>query len=321
VITEGAVRGWRALTAEDGRLRVTVLPEKGAEVHELVDLESGIDVLFKAPWGLQPPGSPPREGSDGHAFLENYGGGWQELFPSANDPCTYRGQSMPFHGEAASLPWQAEQDGDTLVLSVDSVLTPLRLERRMRLDAGVLVLDETARNRSDAPAHLVWGHHCVLGSPFLEGGCRLDVPARTIVTIPDLWEETARLEPDQRSSWPHARLRAGGAVDLRFVPGPEEGSHDDVYLTDLEGGYAEVLNPRLGLAFRLDWDEEVFRWVIAWQPYGGARAMPLAGAYALGVEPWVSRLDLERAVAAGEAIEVPGGASLQTTIHAQVRRL
>jgi hypothetical protein len=321
VITEDAVRGWRALTLEDGRLRVTVLPEKGAEMHELVDRESGIDVLFKAPWGLQPPGSQAREGSDGHAFLENYGGGWQELFPSVNDPCTYRGAPMPFHGEVASLPWQAEQDGETLVLTVDSVVTPLRLERRMRLDEGVLVLDETATNRSDEPVHLVWGHHCVLGPPFLEAGCRLDVPARTIVTTPEVWEDTARLAPDQRSLWPHARLRTGGSVDLRVVPGPEEGSHDDVYLTNLDSGYGEVSNPRLGLAFRLDWDADVFRWVIAWQPYGGARAMPLAETYALGVEPWISRLDLEHAVAAGEAVDLPAGASLQTTIQAQVRRL
>lgn len=321
MITEGTVRGWRALTLEDGRLRVTVLPDKGAEMYEVVDRESGIDVLFKAPWGLQPPGSPAREGSEGHAFLENYGGGWQELFPSVNEPCTYRGAPMPFHGEVASLSWQAEQDGETLVLTVDSVATPLRLERRMRLDDGVLVLDEAATNRSDEPVHLVWGHHCVLGPPFLEAGCRLDVPARTIVTMPEAWEDTARLAPDQRSLWPHARLRAGGSVDLRVVPGPEEGSHDDVYLTDLDSGFGEVSNPRLGLAFRLDWDADVFRWLIAWQPYGGARAMPLAGAYALGVEPWISRLDLERAVAAGEAIDLRAGASLQTTIQAQVRRL
>ena len=52
-------------------------------------------MLFKTPWGLQPPGSPPREGSDGHAFLENYEGGWQELFPNCNDPC-----SVPRHRAA-----------------------------------------------------------------------------------------------------------------------------------------------------------------------------------------------------------------------------
>ena len=103
------------------------------------------------------------------------------------------------------------------------------------------------------------------------------------------------------------------------MPGPEEGSHDDVYLTDLDGGWASVENPRLGLTFRLDWDPAVFHWVISWQPYGGARAMPLAGSYALGVEPWVTRLNLEQAVETGEAIELEPGAEFATTLRAEIQ--
>jgi hypothetical protein len=156
----------------------------------------------------------------------------------------------------------------------------------------------------------------VLGPPFVERGCILDAPVRTIETIPELWEETARLEPGQRSEWPHARLRGGGTVDLREVPGPEAGSHDDVYLTDLSSGTASVTNPRLGLRFRLEFDPQVFRWLISWQPYGGAHELPLTGTYALGVEPWVSRLPLADAIAAGEAIEVAPGESFRTSLSA-----
>jgi hypothetical protein len=321
VISESVVSGWRALTLGDEGLRVTVLPEKGADIYALVDVASGIDVLFKSPWGLQPPGSPPREGWGGHDFLANYEGTWQELFPSANDPCTYRGEPIPFHGEVASLPWDVTADGDALRLSVRCRRTPFRLERVMRIEEGALVLEGAVTNESAGPAHFVWGHHCVLGPPFVEAGCRLDIPAGAIETIPETWEQTARLEPRQRSAWPDALLRAGGTVDLSHVPGPEEGSHDDVYVTDLGGGWAEVANPRLGLAFRLEWDPEVFRWVIVWQPYGGANEMPLTGSYALGVEPWISRLDLERAVAAGEAVELAGGETFSTTLRASTRRL
>ena len=66
-------------------------------------------MLFHAPWGLAPPGAPPREGSDGHAFLESYAGGWQELFPSADEPCTYRGHDIGYHGEVAAIPWQVRR--------------------------------------------------------------------------------------------------------------------------------------------------------------------------------------------------------------------
>ncbi len=202
-----------------------------------------------------------------------------------------------------------------------SRLTPFLLERVLSLRRGetTLVIEETVANESSADAHFVWGHHCVVGPPFLEPGCRLEIPARTIVTSPELWEpETARLEPCRREPWPLAPLRGGGTVDLRHVPGSETGSHDDLYVTDLEDGWLEVSNPRLELTFRLEWDHALFGWIVLWQPYGGAVAPPLAGSYALGIEPWTSMLSLEKAVAAGVAVELAAGASLATTLRARL---
>ena len=321
----GERAGWRALTLRNGRIEVTVLPEKGCEIHELVDRSTGVDVLFKAPWGLQPPGAPPREGWDGMEFLANYAGGWQELFPSCNDPCTFRGAELPFHGEVATLPWDVEVAADggdavELVGRVRCEQTPFTLERRMRIerDGAELTLRERVENVSSEPHPFVWGHHCVVGAPFLEAGCRLHAPARAIVTLPEVWEDTARLASAQREPWPHALLRDGGRADLREVPGPECGSHDDIFLTDLDDGWIAVENPRLGRTFRLRFDRTVFRWLCTWQPYGGAHAMPLAGSYALGAEPWVSLGNLAAAVDAGEAIELAGGASLETTLTAAI---
>jgi Domain of unknown function (DUF4432) len=327
-VSTGTASGWRSLVLENDALRVVVLPDKGADIYELMHVDTGIDVLFKGPWGLQAPGAPPLEGSGEDEFMWNYEGGWQELLPSVNAACTYRGNRIPFHGEVASLPWEydiVEDEGDeaTVRLWTRCRQTPFRLERVMRLRRGEpeLTLEGTVVNESDEPAHLVWGQHCVLGPPFLEPGCRLEVPARTIVTPPVLWEsETARLAPGQREPWPHARLRSGGTVDLSEVPGPEAESHDDLFVTDLEAGWLSVRKPYPALTFRLEWDSAVFGWVVLWQPYGGARAKPLSGSYALGVEPWTSRLTLEEAVAAGEAIELAGGGRLETTIRARLER-
>jgi hypothetical protein len=324
-ISTETISGWRAVVMENDLLRLVILPDKGADIYTFIHKPSGVDFLFKAPWQLQPPGALPREGSGDLEFLWNYEGCWQELFPSANDPCTYRGRAIPFHGEVATLAWEDQiivNDPDELAVrfSVRCRQTPFRLERFMRLRRGEpdLILEETVTNESDSAAHFVWGHHCVVGPPFLEAGCRFETPARTIVTIPEMYEPTARLQPGQREPWPVARLRNGGTVDLRDVPGPEAQSHDDIYLTDLTAGWVAVTNPRLDLTFTLRWDPVVFHWIITWQPYGGAEAMPLAGAYALGIEPWISRLNLEQAVAAGEAIELPGGKSFNTTLRALV---
>ena len=105
------------------------------------------------------------------------------------------------------------------------------------------------------------------------------------------------------------------------MPGPEAASHDDVFLTGLDGGWAEVGNPALEVAFRLEWDPGVFGWIISWQAFGGARAMPLRGAYALGIEPWAAGGNLEHAVAAGNALRLAGHAQLETQLTASIRPL
>jgi galactose mutarotase-like enzyme len=290
-------------------------------VHSLVHVPTRTELLFQAPWGLQPPSAPVREGSDGHAFLERYAGGWQELFPSTNDPTEIGGVPIPFHGEVATIPWSCAIEDDTLVCSVVCRSLPLSLERRMALDRETLRVDERVVNSGSERQRFTWGHHLVFGPPFLEQNCRLETPAATIETIPEMWEKTARLQPGQRERWPHARLREGGTVDLRHVPGPEAGSHDDVYLTGLDDGWARVENPRLGLRVTLTFDATLFRWLISWQPYGGAQAMPLAGSYALGVEPWVTRLPLGPAAEQGEALELLPGAELRTSLTLTVEQV
>ena len=158
----------------------------------------------------------------------------------------------------------------------------------------------------------------MLGAAAGGRGAELRVPCRTIVTGPEPWEDTFRLAARPAQHWPLARRRDGAWPTCRACPGPEAGSHDDVFLTGLEEGWAELANPALGLGFRLDWDPAVFRWVISWQPFGGAHAMPLRGAYGLGIEPWTSGGNLEAAMASGEAVALPGHGQLETTVSATI---
>ena len=60
-VTESFINGWRAVRLASDTIGVTVLPDKGADIFALVDLAAGLDPLFKAPWGLAPPGAAPRD--------------------------------------------------------------------------------------------------------------------------------------------------------------------------------------------------------------------------------------------------------------------
>ncbi|MCL6430674.1 MAG: aldose 1-epimerase family protein [Anaerolineae bacterium] len=323
MITAGSINGHRALWLENDLLRVAVLPEKGADICELLYKPTATDFLLQTPAGLRPPGPHPAAG-----FLENYEGGWQELFPNINDSCRHREVEVPFHGEVALLPWQwaierDDPDEGALALSVRCRRMPLRLTKvlRLRRSEAILYVEEVVTNEADDPADLVWGHHLVLGGGFLEGGCLLEVDAERIFTPEELYEPaTARLAAGQRECWPFARGRHGERVDLRQIPGPEAHAHDDVILGSLRRGYAAVTNPRLGLRFALEWDGRLFRYVGLWQPLGGADAPPLTGIYGLGLEPWSSRYNLARAVEHGEAITLGPGQALHTTLMARVDR-
>lgn len=322
MITQDTLNGHTCLWMENDQLKLAVLPHKGADIAEFIHNPSGIQFLMKTPAGLRPPGeSPPID------FLENYEGGWQELFPNANDGCEVRGRSIPFHGEVALLPWefqilQDDAEASEIALSVRCRQTPFTLERRMRLPQGSprLEIQEKVTNVADEPWSFVWGHHLTLGDQFLEDGCQLEVPAELMVTPDQLAEpETARLAPGQSSFWPYARGRKPGeVVDLRAIPGPEAHSHDDIFLRVMERGVWSVTNPRLGLRFALEWDPSIFRWITLWMPYGGADLAPLTGIYGVGIEPWISRYPLAEAIAHGQALSLSPGESLATSLSARV---
>ncbi|MGE5220960.1 MAG: hypothetical protein ACM3PY_00890, partial [Omnitrophica WOR_2 bacterium] len=115
-----------------------------------------------------------------------------------------------------------------------------------------------------------------------------------------------------------AHSRSGGQVDLRQIPGPEIHSHDDAFLGGFERGHYTVKNSRLGLQFALNWDAQMFPWLVLWQPYGGSDLPPLTGIYGVGIEPWVSRYPLAQASQAGQARCLNGGESLETTFTASI---
>jgi hypothetical protein len=308
----------------DAATAVHILPEKGADIRAITDRATGVNLLFEAPWGLAPPNTPPREGWMGDAFLANYEGGWQELLPNTNDRCVIDGVELPFHGEVATLPWTwtAEEDDDaaTVTFAVNCHRLPLSLRRRMSVSVDGVRLQERVTNDGHAPCRFTWGHHCVLGPPLVAAGARMEMAPGVVTTPAEPWEDTHRLVPGQRGVWPLASRQGGGSIDLRDIPGPEAGSHDDVLIDDLRTGWAQVVNPGLGLGFRLEWDAGVFPAMVSWQPFGGAREMPLAGAYALGLEPWVFAGTAEAAAGAGRAITLGPGASLETELVACILR-
>lgn len=315
--------GLEVLTLANERLRVRVLVSKGADILELTDLRSGIDLLADSPYGLRDPALQPPAPDSVVGWMDRWSGGWQLLLPNAGSATQHGGVELGFHGEAAVSPWACRLDGDGATLSTTLARSPFRIERRLMLAPGsrTLVVRERVTNVGRDAEHLMWVHHPLVGPPLLEAGCRITTDARTVTVDADVNHPTNPLQPGARGAWPHAPLKGGGTMDLSRVPGPEAGITYTAYLSDFADGWLAVTNPRLDLGIRWDWSADVLPYAWLFAEIHASSGYPwYKRAYVLGVEPAssVPAQGLTRALAEGTALTLAAGESRELEIRATV---
>ena len=216
----------RAVVLADDRIRVTLLPDRGADIHAVEDLRTGVDVLWKTPWGLRRRGvGSPAKGS-AEAWLDTYAGGWQVLLPSGGGPSSHRGVHHSYHGEACSLPWAATiatdaDGGDQVELRVRLADSPLLVERVVSLvpGRGEVVVSERVTNESDRPLEYMWVHHPAFGAPLVAPGTRIRTSASTILADASHDGPGNPLEPGTGHGWPIVRARDGAHAGSVGHPG------------------------------------------------------------------------------------------------------
>lgn len=309
------MRGWETVRLDNDELSAVLLPGRGGEIHSLEHRPTGAELLWSVPWQT-PEGPRVPAGVDFHDW---YLGGWQDLFPNGDGPCTVDGVEHERHGEAWRLPWRTSVDGGRATLEVELGVLPLRARRVVTLDGATLHVEEAIEHAGDAPLRLMWGHHPAWGGDLVEEGTRVDLPGGRVECYGAQVDATSRLADRGSSAWPLAPGRAGEPVDVSVVPGPEARSHDVAVITDLADGWYAVRNPRRGIGVALRFPASTFRWLWMWQPYGGASTPPFdRGAYSLALEPWTSPPGLERAAARGAEVRLDPGERLEATLEATV---
>jgi hypothetical protein len=291
-IREFVYRGLRTVTLENELLRAGLLADKGSDVFELLYKPKDVDFLWHSPWGVRNPATfVPTTHTAASSFLDFYEGGWQDCFPTGGNPCEYQGMPFGAHGETPTLPWDYAITEDSpeqvsIRFHVRLSRTPFSIEKDVTLRRGVATLFFTERitNEGRVSLPVMWGQHPALGAPFVESGCRIDLPAARI--------QCSDLTPVSRfaegsSAWPYAAGRKGERIDLRNVPGIEADTTDTLKLTDLAEGWYAVRNERVGVGFGMSWPLSVFPVLWFWQAYGGAYTAPWYGrTYVIALEPF-----------------------------------
>lgn len=274
-----------ALTLRNGQAAITILPDKGADIYALTDRRTGLDVLFKSPWGVRETGPWPRAGSSMEQWVEAYPGGWQVLLPNGGEECTEHGVTWGYHGEAALLPWQVTSAGeDAASLQTRLFSVPLLVQREVTLHGPVVRVTETVTNESAVDLEVMWSHHPAFGAPFLEQGCLLSAGCASVLA--DDEKPGTVLAPGSKHSWPIATTAAGDQIDLRVIPGPDQPRSVLAYLEDFSSGFFAITNPRLRLGVGLRWPLDTFPKAWLWQEIAATASWPwYRRAYVAAVEP------------------------------------
>ncbi len=296
--------GVHGLSLEGDLLRLTLFPDAGAKILDVVHQPTGFNLLW------QNPRVPLRRTYPGAAFDDVWCGGWDELFPT-DPPCELDGNAFHDHGDLWHGPWEwsvEEDDGETATVAMRrfTVALPCLMEkwvtlRRDGLDVG---LRHRLTNLGTQPVPFVWSLHV---AHAIGPDSRIHLPAQALAAVP---AQAGRFSDSPAPlAWPRH-----GDLDLAAVLSAEAGLTEWLYADGLREGWCAVAHPSRSLGLGITFDPELFRTTWLWGVYGGWR-----GHYVLLTEPSTGPPGgLAQNVVEGTAAWLEAGAVLETAVTATV---
>ncbi len=296
-VHDGHLKGLHAVVLENELLRISVLAGKGTDIVEVNYKPLDLDFTWLTPGGVRNPTSYLTSSPDAFApYLDNYPGGWQEIFPNGGIPSFANGANYGQHAEVFALPWDVQivEDDEAAVavrFTVRAQKTAARIEKTLRIASGASSFQITERlvNESDVSIEAMWGHHITYGAPFMKAGCKVTVPDGLELLIHPM-DGPRRIDPRATPSWPVMAGGDGAPVDLSVIP--EHGSESEMlYLSGFVGDEAwyRIEDEERGVGARVSWDARQMPYLWFWQELGAGKDYPWYGrANVVGLEPFSS---------------------------------
>jgi galactose mutarotase-like enzyme len=299
-----------AQSLASGAVSLTLVPDLGARVVSLRDLDSGREWLTSR----RPPTASETQpwAAEDAVFDGPVSFGWDECLPTvapSPDPMDPSAPALRDHGEqwGRFAPTRPNDDGTALLTEWPTSRWGYRFTRRLSFrDARTVLIEYGLENRSERPMPMLWSMHPCLR---LEAGSKLDLPG--VEAVRATWLNGMPLEAGTLS-WPSAAAAPSAygepsQVDLAVVR-PGSGWAAKYYATAPRA--VRVTTPD-GASLELDWDRSVAAALGIWVASGG---WPLEGdaVEQIALEPTTSgHDDLASASAEGKARVVESGGQLQ----------
>ena len=306
----------KALLIQNELLEIVLLVDKGAEIVQFLYKPLDIDFLWHSENRLKYPGKfVPNGGGGTTSFFDHWSGAWFEVLPNGGPDSFYKGVELGQFAETINIPWEYKIIKDTpeeikIALWVRTYRTPFLLKKVLTLKSNIpaLFIEEEVVNTGKETLEFMWGHHPVVGAPFLDENCSLCAPPCNVEVLHAEDGPDNRIGLHQEGKWPFLKDINDELMNLSIIPGPENRSMDNFYLKDFSEGWIAINRKDVG--FGLAWDPAVFKYIWVWQALGGGIGYPWYGrTYNIGIEPWTSYpcAGLNAACANGSAVSLKAG--------------
>ncbi len=297
-------KGVSGLALETDVLKLTLFPEAGAKLLDLIHLPTGENLLWRNPR------VPLRATYPGVSFDDVWCGGWDELFPT-DPPCELGNNTFHDHGDLWYGPWEweiIEDNGETATVHMKrfTVALPCLMEKWVTIHRGSLTVTFRHRlhNIGTQPVPYAWNLH--IAHP-IDPTSRVYIATDAMHIVPS--QPGRFIGRDIPLRWP-----IDGDVDMTAVLSPESGTTEWLHATNLREGRCAVIHPSRSVGLGITFDRDVFHTVWTWGVYGGWR-----NHYVLLTEPATSPPGgLAQNVADGTAAWIKPGSILETEVSASI---
>ena len=314
-------KGMRTLILETNLARISVLLDKGSDIFEVIYKPRDVDVIWHSPNGYKSPTTHvERISRQEDEFADNYGGGWNDVFPNYGFASSNLGTKFGTHGESSLLPWtcrSVKSTGDRVVAQLEfrCVRYPLRSEKTLTLHGTTLIVSEDLFNTGEQEIEFAWAQHIAYGEPLVSSDLQIDIPGIRAVSH-DYAMSHERIKPDVQFNWPIAPGIDGHEVDLSTIPDRDQRIQEDFPIIELQAPEYELYNPKLDLGVALRWNS-AFPYLWYWLNWGILDYPYFGRGRTLALEPssTTKTTGLADQIANGTALRLPPGEKLHGEIE------
>jgi galactose mutarotase-like enzyme len=166
-------QGFVVYLLSNQRAEIAVVPELGAKIISLKNLETGREWMWHPQGGLKLFRNRPADDFSKSPLV-----GIDECLPTIA-PCSWRGRDLPDHGEIWNTPWSVDRaawEGGILKTSIVLNISPFGLERTIELQENEVRITYRLNSRGAEAEHYLWAMHALLS---LRPGDRIELPSST----------------------------------------------------------------------------------------------------------------------------------------------